>query len=343
MKISSVLGVMLGLFVGSVGFAAEPAPTEGPGVQAARDAREPAVLAACKNLAPQRAPGRPVKPEPIPATYHVKAIPGVIAEGKRWKVIWRTKGNNADGIIATPDGGILIAQNNNSDVVKLTADGHASVVYQDTNTGGALGMNKQGQLFIMERGLNASLWEHKVIANRYPNGDSLDCDRGGFSDLSPAASGFIYFAEAGASEGLLWVSPDGVVTQYPHPLRTDGIILSPDEKTLYVTNNGTLVALDVQPDGSLANQRDLATLEGGGGDGSAVDSEGRIYVSGYQLGMIPANIHLTTVVFSGPDKKTLFVVGEIRGVTKPGAAPNITTAEVLTIPMIAHGPLDRAK
>ena len=56
-------------------------------------------------------------------------IPGVIAAGRQWKEIWQVDGNNADGIIATKDGGLLIAQNDKSDVVKLDKNGKISVAY----------------------------------------------------------------------------------------------------------------------------------------------------------------------------------------------------------------------
>jgi len=104
-------------------------------------------------------------------------------------------------------------------------------------------------------------------------------------------------------------------------IRTNGITLSRDEKTLYVTNGAIIVAFDVQTDGSVANQRDFAKLEAGGvGDGMAIDSAGRIYVSsapgvqvldaeGKYLGVIPAPRAVISAAFSGPDKKTLYVVG----------------------------------
>ena len=44
------------------------------------------------------------------------------------------EGNNSDGIIATSDGGILIAQNDNSQVLKLDKDGKMTVVYMGLNT-----------------------------------------------------------------------------------------------------------------------------------------------------------------------------------------------------------------
>src|SRR4029450_14148810 len=75
---------------------------------------------------------------PGPREYTVTAISGVIAAGERWKFLWQEAGNNGDGIVGTDDGGLLIAQNDNSKVVKLDKNGVASVAYSDTHTGGSL-------------------------------------------------------------------------------------------------------------------------------------------------------------------------------------------------------------
>jgi gluconolactonase len=354
MKSTILFAAVLGLTSTAIALAQTPAPRQGPGVQAAQDAREPAVLALCRNHHPApRNPGNFRRPTDTGAArYHITAIPGVIAAGRRWKVVWRDKGNNADGIIGTDDGGLLVAQNDNSDVVKLSAAGRASIVYQDTDTGGALARNKQGALFIAERGLRASIWElapqHKVIANMI-DGDSFDCLGGVLNDLTAAANGGIYFSQG----GLYYVAPDGKVTQQgSKDLRTNGIILSPDEKTLYVTNAGTLVAFDVQPDGSLTNQHVLATLPGGGGDGSTVDADGRIYVSaakgivvvsptGTVLGTIPTPYGVISVAFSGADKKTLYAVVLKR--SRNAGVRGIAGGEVVSVPMIAQGYTGRAK
>ena len=63
-----------------------------------------------------------------------------------WKEVWPVDGNNQDGIVATKDGGILIAQNDNSDVLKLDKNGKTSVVYSGLNTSGSLAMNSKGAL-----------------------------------------------------------------------------------------------------------------------------------------------------------------------------------------------------
>jgi gluconolactonase len=277
----------------------------------------------------------------------VTEIPGVIAAGQKWKDIWQVSGNNADGIIGTKDGGILIAQNDNSDVVKLDKNGKISVAYSGTNTGGAVSMNSKGVLFVNNRGLNEDIVElvpqRRTFANKY-QGDPLDCIRTGvLNDLAATGNGGIYFTYG----GLYYADPKGVITKYGDDLNTNGIILSRDEKTLYVTNGATLAAFDVQPDGSLTNQREFAKWEGGGGDGSTIDAEGRIYVStnpgvqvispdGKLLGLIPTPQNIISLAFSGKDKKTLYAVVSLRDATG-------TSARIISIQMIAQGFKGRAK
>ena len=143
-------------------------------------------------------------------------------------------------------------------------------------------------------------------------------------------------------------------------LRTNGIMLSPDEKILYVTNGPVVVAFDVQPDGGVRNQRDFAKLEAGGsGDGLAVDAAGRLYVTsspgvqvfngdGKYLGLIPTPRPVTSVAFSGPGKRTLYVVGG--GALNPDGTEVSTLQDVrnnaksiFKIPMLAQGFTGRAK
>jgi len=154
------LGVT-GLSVLGATFALSQAPAPaaqrtGSGVQATQDAKEPELLATCKTPPPARGgrgpggAGRGCGPATSigPKDDTVTEIPGVIAAGRKWKEVWQVSGNNADGIIGTKDGGLLIAQNDNSAVVKLDKKGNASVAYSGTNIGGALSMNSNGVLFL---------------------------------------------------------------------------------------------------------------------------------------------------------------------------------------------------
>ena len=104
----------------------------------------------------------------------------------------------------------------------------------------------------------------------------LDCNGPNPNDLTADSRGGVYFTMG----GVYYADPKGVVTKYGENITPNGIILSADEKTLYVTNGPALAAFDVRPDGSLTNQRQFTRLEGGGnGDGSTIDSAGRIYVT----------------------------------------------------------------
>ena len=110
--------------------------------------------------------------------------------------------------------------------------------------------------------------------------------------MAADSNGGVYFTKG----GVYHADAKGTITQYGTVNGTNGIVLSPDEKTLYVTGRlastptdpvpagtppgarpGGLVAFDVQADGSLTNERQFALV---GGDGSAVDEQGRIYTTG---------------------------------------------------------------
>ncbi len=352
MKATGVLTIMMGVLGAAPAWSQIQAPAgqrSGPGVQAPQDSREPEVLKTCKVPPPGRGgrggPGRGPAPAAGPRDYMVTEIPGVIAAGQQWKDIWQVDGNNADGIIATKDNGLLIAQNDKSDVVKLDSNGKTSVAYSDTNTGGSLAMNSKGTLFVANRGLNASVDElapkRKLLANKM-NGDSLDCIGGVLNDISADSKGGVYFTMG----GVFYADSKGTVTRYGENLTTNGIVLSADEKHLFVTNGPTVAAFDVQKDGSLTNQHEFAKLEGGGnGDGSTFDTAGRLYVTtnagvqvigpdGKYLGLIPTPRGLISVAFSGPDRKMLYVVSRDNATNKDW---------IIGIQMISQGPKGRAK
>jgi sugar lactone lactonase YvrE len=373
MRSSCLVAVSLYVMGATVALAQTPPRTEGPGLKAQEDSRYTAETALCKNYHPViRNPGAPgarpaaAAPPAYEAPAEVQAIPGVIAAGAHWRSIWHESGNNADGIVAAR-GGVLVAQQDSSDVVLVNTAGHAKVVYKDTNTGGAVSINKRGQTFVVERGLHQAIWEvspdRKMLADSI-DGDSLDClGSGGLNDLTAASNGGVYFTLG----NLYYVAPSGTITRQGDVTGTNGIILSPDEKRLYVTSGGfgrpgNLVVFDVQPDGGLTNQRVFAQLTGGG-DGSTVDSEGRIYVSsssvidvispddGHLLGVIPLpkGDDVISLTFGGPGKRTLYAVALNHQYAKGGLGlPSDHVmggqgGEVTAIRMLAHGYAGRAK
>jgi gluconolactonase len=311
-----------------------------------------------------------------PAPYQevtTKEIPGVVAGGQKWKQVWQGD-ETADGMLGTKDGGILFAQEQTNHIDKLDAKGKFSVFLSSPHGPGAVAMNSKGQILTVERSCTdpgghlgtkpedckeatdvAILTpERKVLADN-AGGKSL----GRVNDLIVSKKGDVYFT----SGTVFHLSQSGQVTAIGENIRPNGITLSRDEKTLYVTNGGTIVAFDVQPDGSVKNQRDFGKLEAGGsGDGMTIDSEGRLYVTspqpnlgvqvfspeGKYLGLIPTPRTAITLTFSGPGKKTLYVgaMGELTPDGKefltPAGVRNVAMT-VYTMPMLSQGFKGRAK
>ncbi len=170
------------------------------------------------------------------------------------------------------------------------------------------------------------------------------------SDVSADSTGGAYFTQG----CVYYASPAGTITLVGENERGNGIILSPDDKELYVTNGGTVVVFDVQAPGKLANKREFAKMEmGGNADGMTVDATGRLYVAaapgvqvfspeGEYLGVIrtPGAGRPTGQAFAGPDRKTLYVVTQ----SDPDPRGNPMEGRlVYRIPMLAQGLMDRSK
>jgi gluconolactonase len=303
----------------------------------------------------------------------VTAIPGVVADDAAWTLVWQ--GNEtADGMVAAPDGGLWFAQEQTASIVALSPDDQASVYMTDTGFAGSLSINTRGELLAVQRtctdpGLPddencavptaVAVLEptRRLLADRFADGRTL----GRLNDLAADSRGGAYFTVGGA----YYASPEGVVSTVVEGdgVRTNGVVLSPDEKTLYVTNGPVVLAFDVAADGSTSNQRSFATLdEGDSGDGMAVDSEGRLYVTGVglrtnlyvfdatgaRLGVIPTPRQPVSIAFSGPGKSTLYLSGmgaldpDGREHTVPEGVRN-TAMTVYKLPLLAHGFEGRAK
>ena len=298
----------------------------------------------------------------------ISAIPGVIAANAKWTLAWAGS-DNADGLVGTADGGVLFAQEQPKRVSKIDKNDTVSAFVENTHGAGSVALDAKGRLLAVERtctdpGLNAPCSEPTRISIVYPErerkvlADSFNGkDLGRLNDLVVSRTGHVYFTSGGAFH----LTPAGKVEAVGENLRTNGVMLSPDEKTLYITNGATVVAFDVQADGSVKNQRDFAKLEaGGGGDGLAVDATGRLYVTSQQagvqvfapdgkyLGVIPTPRSVISVAFSGPDKRTLYIVGSgaldpsgKEMTTPPGVRNNAKS--IFKISMLAEGFKGRPK
>jgi len=276
-------------------------------------------------------------PQPTAAKeVMVTAIPGVIAAGAKWKLVWQGP-DNADGIIGTKDGGLLFAQEQPSTVGMLDPNDKFSILVRDTHGTGALAYDNKGRLIGAERtcsdpgGRPAECKEAAELVVLHPTRLVLASKFGDktfwrMGEVVADSKGGAYFTD---DAGTYFVNPAGRVSLVAgKEVRTNGMALSRDEKTLYLTNGRTIVTFDIQPDGTTTNQRDFAMLQGAaGGDGMCIDSEGRLYVTagdtgiqvfsveGKHLGIIPLPRSASSVAFSGPNKKVLYAKGA--GMTTP--------------------------
>jgi gluconolactonase len=297
----------------------------------------------------------------------VTAIPGVIAAGAKWKLVWQGP-DNADGIIGTKDGGLLFAQEQPSTVGMLDRNDKFSILVRDTHGTGALAYDNKGRLIGAERtcsdpgGRPADCKEAAELVVLYPARSVLASKFGDktfwrMGEVVADSKGGAYFSD---DEGTYFVNAAGKVSLVAgKEVRTNGMALSRDEKTLYLTNGRAIVTFDVQPDGTTKNQRDFAMLQSNG-DGMCIDSEGRLYVTagdtgiqvfsveGKPLGIIPLPRSASSVAFSGPNKKVLYAKGA--GMTTadgkeyrtPDGVRNNSKA-IYRIDTIAQGFKDRPK
>src|SRR5688572_26352978 len=191
--------------------------------------------------------------QPQPARQvTVTAIPDVVAAGATWKLVWQGT-NNADGLAATADGGILFAQEQPRRVSKIDANDGVTVFVENTRGAGSLAVDARGRILAAQRtctdpGLNGApcseptaigiehpVSDRRMLANTY-QGKSF----GRPNDLVVGAKGGVYFTSGGA----YFINPAGEVSSVGENLRTNGIMLSPDERTLYVTNGPVVVPFD---------------------------------------------------------------------------------------------------
>jgi gluconolactonase len=337
--------------------AAQPAAQAGGGAGAGAPIQPPA--------------GRGQAAPRLPRDVTVTPIPGVVAAGAKWTKVWQAGGNSADGILADKDGSALVAQEDYDAVLRIDSNDKASVYVSNAKGVGSLSMDREGRLYGAHRTerpgstkpdrasiVNALTILHparKTVADTWADGTTLTVRP---NDLAADSRGGVYFT----SGCVYYASANGTVTVVAENIRTNGIVFSPDDAILYVTNAGgqtpaTIVAFDVKGPGVLANRRDFATLAMGNGDGSAVDSAGRLYVtsnagvqvfdrSGKDLGLIPTPRGVISVAFAGPGKRTLYVVGSGAEDTNNQPireGPQQTAATIYKLPMIAQGVTGRAK
>ena len=280
-------------------------------------------------------------PPPTPTETTTPDIPGVVAAGTKVQLVAQGL-RGTEGPIAAPDGSLLFTEQTASVITKVDAQGNRTSFLEKTNGANGVTFDSKGRLIATQPATKeiAILTPTRTVLASAFEGQPLT----GPNDLIVDKKGGVYFTDPGPNPGpgvkvprppaVFYIRPDGKVIKIADGIaRPNGVILSPDEKTLYVadTLGEAVIAFDVQPDGGVSNRRDFVKLAGvtktdigvrSGADGLAVDDSGRLFVAtqvgvqvfspqGRALGTIPIGVTggPQNLAFAGPDKKTLYVVG----------------------------------
>lgn len=131
-----------------------------------------------------------------------------------------------------------------------------------------------------------------------------------------------------AGTGRIWrIDTDGKVTFLDSLGTTNGIELSPNEKTLYVNASRKVWAYDLSQKGNISNKRVLIEFSDFGMDGMRCDIKGNLYIARFGKGMVVVvspqgkiihEIPLsgkrpTNVAFGGNDGRTMYVTLQDQG------------------------------
>ena len=213
-----------------------------------------------------RGRGGPSGPPPPVADTVAPDIPSVVAGGTKVQLV-KDGFQDAQGAVAAPDGSLLFTERSANRIMKLDKDGNISTFMDGTSETNGLSFDSKGRAIAVQ-------FNPPRVAVLAPTKSTLVDKFEGHAfgqpkDLVIDKKGGVYFTDIlglfaeGVGPGVYYIKPGGqtikVASDIPRP---SGVTLSPDEKTLYVVDSlGTfLKALDVQPDGSARNERNLAEL-----------------------------------------------------------------------------------
>jgi gluconolactonase len=294
-----------------------------------------ACLLGCIFVSGQEGASLPEK-QAAPAETSSPDIPGVIAAGTKVQLMKQGL-QGAQGATATPDGSLLFTERTPNKIWKLDNDANFSSYMEDTNATNSFLFDPKGRAIGVER-------MPQQVALLAPSKDVL-ADKfeghpfGNLNDLAIDQKGGVYFTDDhgipadGIKPALYYLNPNGQVKKIAEDFAfPNGVVLSPDEKTLYVddTQGDSIRVFDIKPDGSAVNERTFVTITEGlrksdtgvmasGADGLTIDAAGRLYVAansgvqvyspqGNHLGTIPIPKRPAQLAFAGLGKKTLFVL-----------------------------------
>jgi gluconolactonase len=252
-------------------------------------------------------------PSPLPVNPQAEVVPiappGGISflEGPLWiaerGVLWVSEWNGGHRIL------------------QVTPPSAVEEILTATGSNG-LALAPDGQSVLMVNAEVAKTVTRINLANKGQQTVTDNFEGQGFAqpnDLVVRADGTIYFTDYLAGR-LYRRATDGKVSLVSSLPKSNGVALSPDEKTLYLNAENRAVRYPLAADGTVGPGQDLVTGLSGA-DGVAVDCAGNVYIaendggaivvvspSGTKLGEIGGLSHVVTnAAFGGADRRTLYI------------------------------------
>lgn len=210
------------------------------------------------------------------------------------------QGSFLEGTNFDADGNLWQVGLSSGQILKTTPDGTCEVAGSSISFPGGARFDADGTLIVTDR---RGLVAYDTVANEpemIVETMGLESFRG-LNDVVIDSRGNIYFTESYGSDAL---RPEGRVYHLAPDRKTlsvigdkfafpNGIMLSPDESTLYVADFGAnrIIAVPVTPDTGAVNRGAVTyvfahTYGGIGPDGMVVDTDGNLYVAQYGAGRV---------------------------------------------------------
>jgi gluconolactonase len=242
-----------------------------------------------------------------------------------------------EGPAADATGVVYFTDIPNEKIHRIGLDGKLTLFRDKSNHANGLMFSGAGELIACEMdgqvvAYSADGKNRRVLADKF-NGKRFNAP----NDVVVDQNGGLYFTDPEYSapkpfpqgvRSVYYLANDGKVTRLiakdlPNP---NGVILSPDEKTLYVipSSSTTMLAYPVLEPGKIGEPQNFCELKSTdakkvhGGDGLTVDVKGNLYITtalglqvydptGKLLGIIAVPEEPANVTFGGKDFKTLYV------------------------------------
>ncbi len=270
--------------------------------------------------------------------FQAMAQDSIVPADSQLELVWN-EGEFTEGPVAAGDGAILLSDIGDR-IMRFDPRGKQTTEFRaPSGKSNGLKFNAKGELIACEgagaggnRRISITDTSGKVrtLADRY-QGKRFNSP----NDLAIAPSGDVYFTDpryVGDEpreldfEGVFLVKPNGMVQVATRDVeKPNGIIVTPDAKTVYVSDNNNradgnhqLLSFRVQPDGTLADKGVLFDFGPNRRaiDGMTLDVEGNIYATagrGKEAGVYVFSAHgapLAFIATPGDPTNCVFGIGD---------------------------------